>query len=198
MDATTDFDLLLIAARSGDSEALEKLVAQYEPELRIVARMRLGAALRPHLDSIDLVQSVHRSLLVGLRADRFDISSPEKLIALALTIVRRKVAKHWRHLKRQQRLSGVDDGCSDDLVDTLLALQSSEPTVSESSGIREHLQRLMLELDPIEKQLIAMRIDGFSTIDVARALDLDPDVLRVKLSRVRKRLREKGFEDELL
>ena len=198
MDATTDFDLLLIAARSGDSEALEKLVAQYEPELRIVARMRLGAALRPHLDSIDLVQSVHRSLLVGLRADRFDISSPEKLIALALTIVRRKVAKHWRHLKRQQRLSGVDDGCSDDLVDTLLALQSSEPTASESSGIREHLQRLMLELDPIEKQLIAMRIDGFSTIDVARALDLDPDVLRVKLSRVRKRLREKGFEDELL
>ena len=198
MDATTDFDLLLIAARSGDSEALEKLVAQYEPELRIVARMRLGAALRPHLDSIDLVQSVHRSLLVGLRADRFDISSPEKLIALALTIVRRKVAKHWRHLKRQQRLSGVDDGCSDDLLDTLLALQSSEPTVSESSGIREHLQRLMLELDPIEKQLIAMRIDGFSTIDVARALDLDPDVLRVKLSRVRKRLREKGFEDELL
>lgn len=198
MDATTDFDLLLIAARSGDSEALEKLVAQYEPELRIVARMRLGAALRPHLDSIDLVQSVHRSLLVGLRADRFDISSPEKLIALALTIVRRKVAKHWRHLKRQQRLSGVDDGCSDDLVDTLLAIQSSEPTVSESSGIREHLQRLMLELDPIEKQLIAMRIDGFSTIDVARALDLDPDVLRVKLSRVRKRLREKGFEDELL
>ena len=198
MDATTDFDLLLIAARSGDSEALEKLVAQYEPELRIVARMRLGAALRPHLDSIDLVQSVHRSLLVGLRADRFDISSPEKLIALALTIVRRKVAKHWRHLKRQQRLSGVDDGCSDDLVDTLLALQSSEPTVSESSGIREHLRRLMLELDPIERQLIAMRIDGFSTIDVARALDLDPDVLRVKLSRVRKRLREKGFEDELL
>lgn len=198
MDATTDFDLLLIAARSGDSEALEKLVAQYEPELRIVARMRLGAALRPHLDSIDLVQSVHRSLLVGLRADRFDISSPEKLIALALTIVRRKVAKHWRHLKRQQRLSGVDNGCSDDLVDTLLAIQSSEPTVSESSGIREHLQRLMLELDPIEKQLIAMRIDGFSTIDVARALNLDPDVLRVKLSRVRKRLREKGFEDELL
>ena len=197
MDASTDFDLLLLAARSGDAEALGKLVAQYEPELRIVARMRLGVALRPHLDSIDLVQSVHRSLLIGLRANRFDIASPEKLIALALTIVRRKVAKHWRHLKRQQRLSGVAEG-SDDLVDTLLALQSIEPTVSESTELRDHLKRLMLELDPIEKQLIAMRIEGFSTIEVARSLDLDPDVLRVKLSRVRKRLREKGFEDELL
>jgi len=197
MADSTEFDLLLIAARSGDADALGRLVAKYEPELRLVARLRLGAALRPHLDSVDLVQSVHRSLLIGLRADRFDISSPEKLIALALTIVRRKVAKHWRHLKRQQRLSGVEEA-SDDLVDTLLALRSSEPTVSESSGLREHIQRLMLELDPIEKQLIAMRIDGFSTIEVARELGLDPDVLRVKLSRVRKRLREKGFEDELL
>ena len=197
MAPSNDFDLLLQAARSGDSDAMEKLVAQYEPELRIVARMRLGSALRPHLDSIDLIQSVHRSLLIGLRADRFDISSPEKLIALALTIVRRKVAKHWRHLKRQQRLSGADEG-GEDLVDTLLALQSTEPTLSESAELRDHLSRLMLELDPVEKQLIAMRIEGFSTIEVARSLDLDPDVLRVKLSRVRKRLREKGFEDELL
>ncbi len=197
MDALNDFDLLLSAARSGDAEAIELLVAQYEPELRIVARLRLGTALRPHLDSIDLVQSVHRSLLIGLRADRFDISSPERLLALALTIVRRKVAKHWRHLKRQQRLSGVDDE-SGDLVDTLLALKSSDPTVSASAELRDHLQRLMLELDPVEKQLIAMRIDGFSTIEVARTLDLDPDVLRVRLSRVRKRLRDKGFEEELL
>ncbi len=197
MEDAHDFDLLLAAARSGDSEALEKLVAKYEPELRIVARLRLGAALRPHLDSIDLVQSVHRSLLIGLRANRFDISSPENLIALALTIVRRKVAKHWRHLKRQQRLSGAEDG-NENLVDTLLSLKSTEPTVLESTELRDHLQRLMLELDPLEKQLIAMRIDGFSTIEVAKTLDLDPDVLRVKLSRVRKRLRDRGFEDELL
>ncbi|MEQ1828910.1 MAG: ECF-type sigma factor [Pirellula sp.] len=109
METSTDFDLLLLAARSGDSDALGKLVAQYEPELRIVARARLGTALRPHLDSIDLVQSVHRSLLIGLRADRFDTSSPEKLIALALTIVRRKVAKHWRHRQYKQQKVG-DDG----------------------------------------------------------------------------------------
>ena len=197
MDAPNEFDLLLAAARTGQVEAMEKLVAKYEPELRIVARMRLGAALRPHLDSIDLVQSVHRSLLIGLRADRFDISSPEKLIGLALTIVRRKVAKHWRHLKRQQRLSGVEEG-SDDLVDTLLSLKANEPEVAQNAELRDHLQRLMLELDPTEKQLISMRIEGFSTVEVAQTLDLDPDVLRVKLSRVRKRLREKGFEDELL
>jgi hypothetical protein len=67
MNDTTDFDLLLAAARSGDGTAMQRLIQQYEPELRIVARNRLGPALRPHLDTIDLVQSVHRSLMIGLR-----------------------------------------------------------------------------------------------------------------------------------
>lgn len=192
--SASDFELLLSAARTGDPGAMEQLVRQYESELRIVARLRLGAALRPHLDSIDLVQSVHRSLLIGLRDNRFDISSPERLIALALTIVRRKVAKHWRHLKRQQRLSGSDDSSSD-LVGTLLSLQSRSD-ISQEHNRRDQLERLMKELDPIETQLIQLRIEGFSTIEAATTLGVDPDVLRVKLSRLRKRLREKGFEDD--
>lgn len=197
MDDSNDFDLLLAAARSGDETAMQRLVSQYEPELRIVARHRLGPALRPHLDTIDLVQSVHRSLLIGLRANRFDISSPEKLIGLAVTIVRRKAAKHWRHLKRQQRLSSQDEA-GDDFVDTMLSLQTPQTDVPADIATQEVLAQWLAGLDNIEKQLITMRLEGHSTAEVAHALELDPDVLRVKLSRLRKRLRERGFEDELL
>lgn len=197
MDDSNDFDLLLAAARSGDETAMQRLVCQYEPELRIVARHRLGPALRPHLDTIDLVQSVHRSLLIGLRANRFDISSPEKLIGLAVTIVRRKAAKHWRHLKRQQRLSSQDEA-GDDFVDTMLSLQTPQTDVPADVATQEVLAQWLAGLDNIEKQLITMRLEGHSTAEVAQALELDPDVLRVKLSRLRKRLRERGFVDELL
>lgn len=197
MDDSNDFDLLLAAARSGDETAMQRLVSQYEPELRIVARHRLGPALRPHLDTIDLVQSVHRSLLIGLRANRFDISSPEKLIGLAVTIVRRKAAKHWRHLKRQQRLSNQDEA-GDDFVDTMLSLQTPQTDVPADFATQEVLAQWLASLDNIEKQLITMRLEGHSTAEVAQALELDPDVLRVKLSRLRKRLRERGFVDELL
>ncbi|MEQ1827137.1 MAG: sigma-70 family RNA polymerase sigma factor [Pirellula sp.] len=200
MSDPNDFELLLSAARTGDVSALQRLVEQYEPELRLVARLRLGAALRPHLDSIDLVQSVHRSLLIGIRENRFDISSPQKLIALALTIVRRKVARQWRHLKRQQRLShhGESDEPQEQLFDTILALQTDAPDVADEVASRENLKRLLAELDPIENKLISMRIEGYSTVQVAQTLQLDPDVLRVKLSRLRKRLRDKGYENDLL
>src|SRR6188508_2597024 len=67
--AAATFDEILARARTGDEDALTELARQYEPEVRAVARVRLGPALRPYLDTMDLVQSVHRSLMVGLRAN---------------------------------------------------------------------------------------------------------------------------------
>ena len=90
-DPLADFATLLKRAAAQDAAAQAQLCQHYEPKVRIVARVLLGPALRSHFDSMDLVQSVHRSLLVGLRHEKFDISTPEKLIALASTIVRRKV-----------------------------------------------------------------------------------------------------------
>lgn len=197
MTEASDFDLLLAAARSGDESAMQQLIEQYEPELRIVARNRLGAALRPHLDTIDLVQSVHRSLMIGLRDARFDITSPQKLIALAVTIVQRKAAKHWRHLKRQQRLSGHEES-NDDLVETMLSLRSSHDGAMSELITRELLAQWLDKMDSLERQLIELRLEGYSTVEIAQQLHLDADVLRVKLSRLRKRLRERGLESDLL
>src|SRR5438045_2810125 len=102
--ANDAFADLLTRARAGDQGALDQLARLYQPDVRIVAHFLIGRPLRPYLDSVDLVQSVHKSLLKGLKSDKFDISSPEKLVALASTIARRKAARNWRHLQRQKRL----------------------------------------------------------------------------------------------
>src|SRR5262245_46391300 len=133
MTATPDdFTTLLERGRQGDRGALTELAQRYESKLRLVARVLLGPALRPYLDSVDLVQSVHRSLLVGLRDDKFDIASPENLLALALTMVRRKVARHWRHLRRQQRLDSGSPASGD--IPGVLASLSSPPLLSSTTS----------------------------------------------------------------
>src|SRR5262245_13852224 len=110
---------LLARALAGDESALTRLAQQYEPKVRIVARVLLGPALRPYLDSLDLVQSVHRSMMVGLRDQRFDLSGPDKVIALAVAMVRRKAARQWRHLRRQQPPAAGEDGALPELVVSL-------------------------------------------------------------------------------
>jgi RNA polymerase sigma-70 factor (ECF subfamily) len=192
MSTTNDsFADLLQRARSGDPGALTAVTQRYEPEVRIVAHFLLGRDLRPYLDSLDLVQSVHKSLLLGLRNDRFDISSPEKLVALTLTIVRRKAARHWRRVQRQQRLD--PDG---ERLPAALACPDADP--ARAAQLQDALQHLWNSLNAEERRVVELRLEGHSTAEVARRLSLDGDVLRVRLSRLRQRLRATGVLTEWL
>jgi RNA polymerase sigma-70 factor (ECF subfamily) len=190
-DSADEFGLLVAQARRGDPVALAELTGRYEPEVRLVARVLLGPALRPYLDSVDLVQSVHKSLLVGLRNDRFDVSTPEKLVALALTVARRKAAKRWRHLRRQKRFDGGTDETRD-LARVLTALPSPEGDPAAGAQLREAVEHLYRGLGPRERRVLELRLEGHSTAEAARALGLDADVLRVQLNRLRQRLRASG------
>ena len=176
--------------------AIESLVEQYEPEVRTVVRLRLGQALRPYLDSVDVMQSVHKSLMIGLQKGRFDISSPQKLVALAMTMVRRKVARHWRKMRRQQRIRQSDSAGS--LPDLIASLSSPETDPAVSAQTQNEMEKLFDSLSQREQQVIELKLDGFTTAEIARELDLDADVLRVQLSRLRKRLRDKGVLGDLV
>jgi RNA polymerase sigma-70 factor (ECF subfamily) len=193
-----DFAELLARARLGDGSAMEQLVKEYEPEVRLVARVRLGAALRPYLDSVDLVQSVHRSLMLGLREDRFDISTPANLVALALTIVRRKIARQWRRHRRQQRLHLGEADTAENLPQLIASLGSSEADPQAAATLHDQIERLLSEMNDVERRLVELRLEGCTTAEVARRLGLDADVLRVRLSRLRRRLRERGLLTEWL
>src|SRR5262245_19932946 len=194
-EAADDFASLLGRARAGDAAALEQLVRRYEAKVRIVARVLLGPALRPHLDSIDLVQSVHRSLLLGLRDGRFDVSNPERLLGLALTMVRRKAARQWRRMRRQQSSGG---GAGEDLCDLLASLQSSNSDPAQAAQFNDQLRHLCDRLDTTERRILELRLQDYSSDEMAREVNLSPVALRVRLSRLRQRLRDSGAVAEWL
>ena len=192
-----DFPELLRQARDGDRAALEVLARTYEADLRIAARVLLGPALRPHLDSLDLVQSVHRSLLLGVRQDKFAVSSPEQLVALALTLVRRKVARKWRHHRRQRRLSSP--GTPPDALDTVLtSLHGSADDPARSAQVRDAVERLYRDLGADDRRLLELRLEGCTTAEAARRTGQTPEALRVRLHRLRKHLHENGVMSEWL
>ena len=195
--STSNFALLLAQAQAGDEAAAVELARQYESEVRIVARVLLGPALRPYLDSLDLVQSVHRSLLLGLRGGKVDVTSPERLVALTITMVRRKVARQWRRHQRQKRLD-AGSGNWEDLADRLLAVTRREEDPARQAQARDTLWRACQAMDDTDRRTIELRLAGYSTAEAARELALDPDVLRVRLSRLRQRLAAAGVLEELL
>jgi RNA polymerase sigma-70 factor (ECF subfamily) len=194
---SNDFVTLLERGRRGDQEALAQLARQYESKVRLVARVLLGPALRPYLDSLDLVQSVHRSLLLGLRQERFTVANPENLLALALTMVRRKVARQWRRARRQLRLD-QGSGSTNDLAQLLTSLGTTQSDPARLAQFNDQVHHLCEQMDAGERRLLDLRLQGFSTAEMAREMDLTAVALRVRLTRLRQRLRATGVLDDWL
>jgi len=194
-DSTDEFRALVERVRLGDEEALAELIQRHEAEVRLTARVLLGRALRPHLDSVDIVQSVYHSLLAGLRADKIEFGTPQQFLGLAVTIVRRKIARHWRRIQRQQRVAPAAADTAEG-GDLLTSLSSPEVGPDEAAQFNDCVAHLCSKLDEKDRQLVELRLQGNSTAEVARRLNLDPDVLRVRLSRLRRRLREQNVLPE--
>lgn len=192
-DSDAELSDLLTRASRGEETAIAEMIARFEPEIRLIARRQLSAPLRPYVDSMDLVQAVHQDLLLGLRDGRFQFSSQGRLFALATLLIRRKSARLWQQHRRQQRQSGVRPAANP-LADVILSLQDRDnPEFNVSQ--RDEIQHLLDQLSPEEQELITLRLEGYSTADVARQLGLDPDVTRVRLSRLRQRLKEAPWAD---
>lgn len=183
-DTGDQFNSLLKQAQDGDADAVAHIVRLYEPEVRRAARVLLGPALRPLLDSVDLAQSIHRSVLVHLRKGKFEVTSADHLMALALTMVRRHIARHWRRIRRQIHLTA---DAADDTTATGPAPDADDPARQVEHA--EQIEHVLGRLNEVDRRLIELRLLGHSTADAARSLDLDPDVARVRLSRLRARLR---------
>src|SRR5262249_41682416 len=110
---------------------------------------------------------------------------------------RRKVAHQWRRLRRQERLAHPDRA-QDSLPDFLASLVSPELDPARRAEVNDALRCLSDELSEPDRRLMELRLAGPSTAEVARLLEADPDVLRVRLSRLRQKLRDCGLFDDWL
>jgi RNA polymerase sigma-70 factor (ECF subfamily) len=177
-----EFAAVLARARQGDREAMARIIAEYEPQVRMVARRRMGPALRAMFESADLVQSVHRSLLLSLRRNKFTFDGPEELIALAVTMVKRKAAKKWERRQREQEILQL----------RARMLEKADPErVAELAG---KLQDILESLSSDDCKLLKLYLEGRSGVEAARILECDPDSLRVRRHRLFRKLRATGLQ----
>ena len=185
----SEFENLIARIRNGDESASAELVQRYERPVIRAVRARLGSRLRRVLDSMDVMQSVNRSLLVGLRSQKFQFSEPAQLIALAVLLVQRKVARHWRSVKRTLPIEPKGGASENPLLD----VGSHEPEQSSVIAAEELLQRFLTFLDDLDRQLVQLKLDGHSSVEVAAVLKLDPAFVRMRWSRLRDKLRASGL-----
>jgi RNA polymerase sigma factor (sigma-70 family) len=189
-----DFAKLLARVRGGDDLAAAELVQRYERAVLRSVRSRLSRTMRGALDSMDVMQSVHRSLLTGLKNERFQFASPQQLIGLAVVMVQRKVARHWRKLKRFPT-----NGASPAEMRSATPLEEiagDESPPLDTATANDLLQRFLTHLDDFDRELVRLKLEGHSSVESAAILGREPAFVRMRWSRLRQMLRERGSFEE--
>lgn len=186
-----ELEALIERVRLGDEAALAELIKTCEAPIRRAARARIGPLLRPHFESMDLVQSLSLALVDILRDGKLAIDTPADFVALGVGIIKRKV---FYHARRAQRRDGIEDtqGVFDLLIESLEARQADLHPGTQVE-VNDLVARFVQHLNEAERKLLELRLAGHSTAEVARELGADDAVLRVRLRRLRAKLMKAGL-----
>jgi RNA polymerase sigma-70 factor (ECF subfamily) len=178
---------LMNRVRAGDEQAAAQLIADYEPQIRRVIRVRLtDSRLRRQFDSMDVCQSVMANFFVRSALGQFDLHSPAQLVKLLATMAERRLINHvhkQQAQKRDVRRQQTGDGEELDFLD-------HGPTASRIVAGRDLLEQVRSRLTPAESLIADRRAEGQSWQEIAEELGDKPDAVRMRFSRATKRIME--------
>ena len=145
MPEATSFRDLLRRVRAGDPEAARELAQQYEPHIRRAANRPLNDLnLRNLLDSMDICQNVLAEFFVRAADGQFELTEPDELLRLFVTMTRNQVLDESRYHKAGRRdhrrqQADLSEHCLGGLTD-------DEPTPSRIVSARELIEEVSRRL----------------------------------------------------
>jgi RNA polymerase sigma-70 factor (ECF subfamily) len=198
MSNQSTFAHLIARVRAGDEQAVGELIACYEPHIRRVVQMRIGARLRRVVDTSDVLQSVHLDLARALRGGQFEILTAQQLVQLTTAIAKHKLLAQAAHWGRERRRLDRELPLGPSGEEALPQSVAREPTPSQHVAAEELNQILDEKATPIERTVIGLRRQGLDNKEIASRLGKTPAAVRMILNRARHRLAaELGFESKI-
>lgn len=184
----SDFMQLVARIRGGDERALERLLAAAAIPMRRIAENLIGSQLRAHVDAEDLVQPVALILWHGLRSGKFEFATPQHLLGLARTLLKRQAAKAVQKcLQTTNPMAATVEGELARTVADQPVMPSTDP--AKKAEANEQIQELMKRVNKDDRRMLQLLLLGHSIAAAARELKIEPAALRMRLSRLRIRVR---------
>jgi RNA polymerase sigma-70 factor (ECF subfamily) len=176
--------------RAGDQRAAAELFRRYADRLIALARSRLSTRMAQRIDPEDVVQSAYRSFFADSRDDRYDVERGGDLWQLLVTITLHKLHHHVTQASAQKR--AVERECHFGSEDSLLGIQAHlsahEPSPMEAVALSELLEQVMRQLDPRERRMLELRLQGYNLDEIATQTQLSRRTVKRVLKEVKERL----------
>lgn len=163
------FHQLMEQLRSGDQDTAGMVFNMYARRLIGLASARLPGPVRSKEDPEDAVMSAFKSFFFRQKKGEFQPEDWDELSTLLtyLTVckVDRRIRKYLtgkRDVRRESAPAAGEDGEASDID-----AAAPDPTPAEAAMLAETLQELMARLDPTDQRILTLRLQGYTTSEIA-------------------------------
>jgi RNA polymerase sigma factor (sigma-70 family) len=191
MDAADAQDLLQ-RYQQGDEAAAGIIFDRYAARLIALARARLSAKMAARVAPEDIVQSVYRSFFRRAKKGDFVAEPGSDLWRLLAAVTIHKVHKKVDyHQAAKRAIAKEEDLFASQSFGVHPQFVCEEPTPNEAVLISEEVQGLLSELIPTHRQMIELRLEGYSTAEISEKTERTQVQVRRVLKRARDLLEER-------
>lgn len=184
-DSTASNDDLIRRLRTGDNEAAREIFDRYAARLLLLSRRRIGQRMNSRVDPEDVVQSVFRTFFARMKNDQFDIAKADDLFKLLVRITAHKTLRQIAHHRAAKRDPNLEARQSDDAHEMLLQAMDAEPTAETVVTFMDNLEHFLGKLPQEDRQIVELRLQGYSTEEIAQQLGTYDRKIRRVLERIR-------------
>ena len=180
--AACDDRALVRRAQREDKEAFEELIRRHQHRVFAVA----GGILRRREDVEDIAQQVFVKAYFSLK--RFDQRAAFSTWLYKITV------NECRDMLRKRKVRPLvyEADLSEEQSSQVLSSAEKgkdQPDISERLDARQRVERLLEGLDERDRlMLILKEVEGFSIEEIADVLGLNPNTVKVRLFRARRRV----------
>lgn len=163
---------LIARWRAGEQLAAQQLFQRYAEQLIALARGRLSDRFNRRFDPEDVVQSAYRSFFSGVHDGRYSVERGGDLWRLLVVITLHKLQHQVRrNLSDKRSLDRERDLGQGKIPEDMLA---RVPSPVEAVALAEELERVMGLLEPLQRRMLELRLQGYNLSEIGTATQRCP------------------------
>jgi RNA polymerase sigma-70 factor, ECF subfamily len=168
--------------RQGDEAAARKLFDRYVDQVMRLAKRHLGRPAAARVDADDIAQSVFRTFFHRAKQGQFTVEEPDDLCKLLARITVHKTLRQVAFHRRAKRDATAETGEPHEILMNRL---SAGPTPQEAVAFVDQLETFLRKLQPVDRQILELRMQGYNNLEIAEQLDISDRKIRRLMERVR-------------
>jgi RNA polymerase sigma-70 factor (ECF subfamily) len=185
---------LVAAYQAGSDTAAQILFDRYCEKLLRLARRRIGQRLVGRIDPEDVIQSAFRTFFVHVRKSDFSFAEESDLFKLLVRLTVHKTLRQIAHHRAAKRDPAREIGQALEDRDLMEQLISQEPPPEAGITLLEEMERFFSRLTEFERQVLELRLQGYSSSEIAEKLQTYDRKIRRVLERIEKLARQYAAE----